>query len=407
LGGRGAPPPPLDQIVERLNGAAAERRPDLRVLSIDTPTGVDADSGEVPAEAVRADATVVLGGLKRGLVRFPAANFTGVLLAGDIGLPPAALALQPVETVSRAETRRLVPTRDPGGHKGTFGRVVVAAGSPGYFGAPYLAGAAAARAGAGLVAFAVEPGLQSVLAGLLPEATYLRLPAGAPDEGASDAARAVVAATTDANALVLGPGLGRSAGAVQFVRDVLEGLREHSAATPVVIDADGLYALGAVQAGRPKLGYNVVLTPHHGEMARLTGLPSATIADEPWEVARQVAREWEAVVVLKGPFTVVASTDGAARLLPHANPALGTGGTGDVLAGLIAGLLAQGVGPYAAGCAGVYVHAGAAQRALARTQNDLLLAGDLLAEIGPELAALRSERGDRLALSRVPWAARM
>jgi NAD(P)H-hydrate epimerase len=407
IGGRGAPRPPLNEIIARLNRAADERRPALQVLSIDTPTGVDADSGEVPTEAVRADATVVLGGLKRGLVRFPAANFTGVLLVGDIGLPPSALALQQVETLSRAEIRRLVPSRDPGGHKGTFGRVVVAAGSPHYFGAPYLAGAAAARAGAGLVGFAVEPGLQSVLAGLLPEATYVRLPAGAPDDGASDAARAVVAAATGANALVLGPGLGRSAGAMQFVLDVLEGRREQSPETPVVVDADGLYALGAVRVDRPVLGRNVILTPHHGEMARLTGLPSTTIADEPWEVARQVAREWEAVVVLKGPFTVVASTDGAARLLPHANPALGTGGTGDVLAGLIAGLLAQGVEPYAAGCAGVYVHAGAAQRALTRMRTDLLLAADLLAEIGPELAALRSERGDRLALNQVSWAERM
>jgi NAD(P)H-hydrate epimerase len=411
IGGRGPLRPPLDELARVLNratraGAAKSRarEPAPRVLSIDIPSGVDADTGAVDGEAVRADATLVLGGLKEGLLRFPGAGFAGLVYGDDIGLPEALLADQPVAVLDRATARATVPHRPPDGHKGRFGRVVVAAGSPSYYGAAFLAGGAAARSGCGLVAFAAAPALQGVLAGMLPEATYIALPDRAPEEGAGQAADRVMAALNDAEALLLGPGVGRSPGARELVLAVLEGRAARGSHPPAVVDADALFVLAMEPSVWDRLGRGLVLTPHYGEMARLTGLAITAIADEPWRVALEAAARWGQVVVLKGPFTVVAGPEGGALVLPHANPALGTGGTGDVLAGTIAGLLAQGLTPLDAARVGVYVHGGAAHRVLAGANRDLLLASDLLPAIACELSELRAERGAFAAATWAPWA---
>jgi ADP-dependent NAD(P)H-hydrate dehydratase / NAD(P)H-hydrate epimerase len=406
IGAKGAPRPPLDLFIAELNHCRLAR-PDLRIVAIDVPSGVDGDSGEVPGDAVRADGTVILGAVKEGLLRFPGAGLTGVLLGGDIGLPEAAIPAGTTRTLERDEVRRAVPGRGADGHKGSFGRVLVVAGSPSYLGAPYLAGAAAARSGCGLVAFAAAPRLQAVLAGLLPEATYVRLPGGAPDEEAEQAAARVVEAMSDAQAMVLGPGIGRSAGARDFVQRVLAGRAAADRPPPLVVDADALSILGDTPRLWSSLTPGAVLTPHHGEMARLTGLPAAEIAQSPWRVAREAAERWRQTVTLKGPFTTVAAPGEDVRVLAHANSALATGGTGDVLAGTIAGLLAQGLAPAVAARVAVYVHAAAAAAVCQANERDLLLAGDLLAQLGRELAALRAERGDSAARAWVPWAERL
>src|SRR5579884_535741 len=402
VGARGAPRPPLDQLIAELN-AARSVRPPLRVLAIDVPSGVDADEGSMPGEAVRADATIVLGAVKEGLLRFPAAGLAGVLLEGDIGLPENVLPADSPRTLERDEVRALVPSRYPAGHKGSFGRVLVAAGSPHYFGAPYLAGAAAARSGCGLVAFAAAPRLQAVLAGLLPEATYVLLPEGAPESAADEAVRRIAASMSDAEALLLGPGIGRSDGARALVRGLLGARARDHADLPAVVDADALTILATEPDLWKELAPGAVLTPHHGEMARLTGQPTAEIARGPWDVAAEAANRWQQTVVLKGPFTVVATPGGTARVLAHANPALATGGTGDVLAGTIAGLLAQGLGPGDAAAVAVYVHAAAAHAVCAAGGRDLLLAGDLLVPLSRELGALRQQRGDVRAAPWIPW----
>lgn len=394
IGARGMPRAPLSEVVALLNATRVARRGALQVLAVDVPSGVDADSGAAAGEGVQADATVVLGALKQGLLRFPAAALAGALLDGDIGLPVGALADHPVRTLGEADVLPEVPRRAPDGHKGTFGRVVVAAGSPDYFGAPYLAGAAALRSGCGLLAFAAAPRLQAVLAGLLPEATYLVLPEHAPVERAGEAAVMVGRALGEAQALLIGPGLGRSAGALEFVGRVLAERARAQADVPVVVDADALYALAVEPERLAALGPSAILTPHHGEMARLIGKPAAEVAAHPWETALDAARRWGAVVVLKGPFTVVAVPAGQAWVWPRANPALGTGGTGDVLAGTIAGLLAQGLAPPAAARVGVYVHAAAAFEYLLRSGMDLLLASDLPLAIARQLGRLRALRGD-------------
>jgi NAD(P)H-hydrate epimerase len=406
IGAKGAPRAPLDRFITELNRARLDR-PELRVIAIDVPSGVDADSGEVSGEAVRADATVALGAVKQGLLRFPAAALTGALLPGSIGLGGDGAVSAATGTLERDEVRRAVPARGLQGHKGSFGRVLVAAGSPSYLGAPYLAGAAAARSGCGLLAFAAAPRLQAVLAGLLPEATYVRLPGGAPDEQTEDAADRVVEALSEVQAMVLGPGIGRSDGARTFVRRLLAGRAESESPPPIVVDADALSILGDTPELWPSLTAGAVLTPHHGEMSRLIGLPVEEIAYTPWQVAREAAARWGQTVVLKGPFTAIAAPGEAVRVLAHANPALATGGTGDVLAGTIGGLLAQGLEPPDAARLAVYVHAAAAAAVCQLHERDLLLAGDLLAQIPRELAALRSERGDPPARTWVPWANRL
>jgi hydroxyethylthiazole kinase-like uncharacterized protein yjeF len=410
IGGRVPLRPPLDELARVLNRAArtaaAPARPNdaaPRVLAIDIPSGIDADTGAVDGEAVRADATLVLGGLKQGLLRFPGAGLAGLLYGDDIGLPEAVLASQPVAVLDRATARAVVPRRPPDGHKGTFGRVVVAAGSPSYYGAAYLAGGAAARSGCGLLAFAAAPALQGVLAGMLPEATYVPLPDRAPEESAGQAAERVLAAADDAQALLIGPGLGRSPGARELVVAVLNGRAARGSRPPAVVDADALYVLATEPSAWETIGSGLVLTPHHGEMARLTGLAVTAIAAEPWRVALEAAARWGQVVVLKGPFTVVAGPEGGALVLPHANPALATGGTGDVLAGTIAGLLAQGLPPLDAARVGVYVHGAAAHRVLADATRDLLLASDLLPALARELGELRAERGDPGAVKWAAW----
>jgi NAD(P)H-hydrate epimerase len=330
-----------------------------------------------------------------------------VLLPGEIGLPAAALGTPAVAILDRATVRPLVPARELSGHKGSFGRVVVAAGSPHYYGAPYRAAAAAGRSGCGLIALAVEPTLQTVLAGLLPEATYVNLPPGAPDVSGMDAARRVLAALEGAQSLLLGPGIGRSNGARAFVAELLVGRAARHPHLPLVIDADALTILASEPALWKHLTPGAVLTPHHGEMSRLIGVPAERIAEAPWHVAREWAARWGQTLVLKGPFTVVATADGPAHVLPHANAALATGGTGDVLGGTIAGLMAQKLPPADAARVAVYVHAAAANAICATRGADVLLASDLLPALSRELALLRIERGDRPPVDWVPWSARL
>ena len=297
----------------------------------------------------------------------------------------------PVAVLDADVARAALPARPRSGHKWSFGAVLVVAGSEQYLGAPYLAGAGAARSGCGLVVFAATPRRQAVLAGLLPEATYAPLPdddvAGAPDA----ALERLLPFTERAHAVLIGPGLGRSPAVTSFVVRFLEALAVRRPALPVVVDADGLYALSEVDGWWDRVASPLVLTPHHGEMQRLTGAPREEIARSPWDVALRAARRWRQVVVLKGPFTVIAEPRGQGWVLPAANPALATGGTGDVLAGLVAGLLAQSASPVAAAQAAVFVHSQSARHLLVERRWDTLLAGDLLTAIPVVTAALRRD----------------
>lgn len=384
IGARGPLRDPLASLAAGLN-AAAGRGGGATVVALDIPSGIDADSGQVPGVAVRADCTVTLGAVKQGLLRFPAAGLVGSLVPRDIGLPDAATAVLPYGCIVADELSRLVPPRRLDAHKYNFGRVLVVAGSDHYLGAAVLCATAAARAGAGLVTVASTNAVRASVAARVPEITYPETDVGigGDPEAALDALAAHLAGCT---ALVVGPGLGRAEPIVAFVRRLLDRRRDIAPTCGLVVDADALFALAGWPGWWERLGANAILTPHSGELARLAGDPDATAA--PWARAAELAKQWGCVLVAKGPFTSVASPNGRVAVWPRANAALATGGTGDVLAGLLAGLMAQGAEAWDAGRLATATHAMAAASVLARRGWRTLLASDLLAEIPAVLGSL-------------------
>jgi NAD(P)H-hydrate epimerase len=278
----------------------------------------------------------------------------------------------------------LIPERPRDAHKGTFGTAIVLAGSLGYTGAAFLAATATARTGAGLVKLLVADTIYPILATKCTEVMATPVPEVAPGAVGHAAYDSIMRQLAGAEVGVIGPGLGRDSSTWRLVLD----LALH-ASCPLVIDADGLNALADSPRSKGKLAKNRVLTPHPGELSRLTGKTLEAIATDRQGSARKAAREWGAVVVLKGAHTVVAHPDGRLSEDPHEVPALATGGTGDVLSGIIGGLIAQGSDPFAAAVTGVYVHAAAGRRISQRLGDSGLLAGDLLLEIPAVMNVLR------------------
>lgn len=376
---------PLDQTMRRLLAQVREekrRRPHLTVLAVDLPSGLNADTGEVDEGTIAADLTVTLAFPKVGLLLFPGAESVGELFTGDIGLPDEMAIPVELELLEPACVRPLLPKRPLDSNKGTFGKVMVVAGSSLYIGAAYLAAAGAGRAGAGLVTLATTAERAPVYAVKLAEATYHLLP---PESApAEERAAAVLDGLKGYRALVVGPGLGQSDDTRAFLGRLFAGLRAmpEEERPRLLVDADGLNNLSRSERWWELLPAETVITPHPGEMARLRGgeRVSGGGADR-LEVARRAAREWNLVVVLKGAATLIASPDGGLRVNWPGNPALASAGTGDVLSGCIGGLLAQGLRPFDAAAAGVYLHSRAGHLVSERIGDAGLLAGDLLAEI--------------------------
>ena len=289
-----------------------------------------------------------------------------------------------VDTLLPAPDAVVIPHRPRDAHKGTFGTAVVLAGSLGLTGAAYLSSTAAARTGAGLVRLLVADTIYPILAAKCTEVMATPVPEVAPGAVGHAAYSSILAQMASAEVGIVGPGLGRDSSTWRLVIDLAMHAR-----CPVVIDADGLNALAEAPRAKGKLGKQRVLTPHPGELARLTGRTAEAInADRP-AAARKAAKEWGAVVVLKGAHTVVAHPDGRISEDPHEVPALATGGTGDVLSGIIGGLISQGSDPFGASVTGVYIHAAAGRRIAQRLGDSGLLAGDLLREIPLVMHVLR------------------
>lgn len=301
-----------------------------------------------------------------------------------LAVATAHLEMPESGTLLPAPDAVVVPVRPPDAHKGTFGTAIVLAGSLGLTGAAYLASTAAARTGAGLVRLLVAETIYPILAAKVTEVMATPMPEVAPGAVGQSAYDSILSQLDGAEVGVIGPGLGRDSSTWHLVVD----LAEH-ANCPLVIDADGLNALADSPRVNGKLGSTRVLTPHPGELARLTKKTAATInADRP-AAAREAAAEWGAVVVLKGAHTLVAHPDGRLSEDPHSVPALATGGTGDVLSGIIGGLISQGLDPFTAAVTGVYVHAAAGRRIAEQIGDSGLLAGDLLPEIPVVMNLLR------------------
>ena len=374
--GTGRRRPIVGLMAEVLAMVGGSRRRGLKIAAMDLPSGLAADTGEIDPATLPTDVTITLGAPKRGLFLPPGGALVGEIVVVDIGIPSSLTDPLSVDLIDRALIRTLVPSRPAAGHKGTFGRLFVAGGSSRYFGAPWLSAMAAIRVGAGLVGLAVPAPSVPTLASRSPEPIYAPLP---HSDGELDepAANRLIEELEGATALVVGPGLGTSRNSMTFLLKLLEHLRATDESPKVLIDADGLNLLSEIDEWWKLIPPNAVLTPHPGEMARLTRRP--TIPDR-IEAAREWASLFGGVLVLKGAHTVVA-TGQMAAVSPIATPALATAGTGDVLAGVIGGLIAQGANPYDAARAGVYIH-GMAGRNLEESMGPAgAIAGDLLAEL--------------------------
>lgn len=301
-----------------------------------------------------------------------------------VAIASAVLEMPDPQPLARAPAAVSLPARPPDAHKGTFGTVGVIAGSLGLTGAAYLCSTAAARAGAGMVRLLVADGIYPILAAKCTEVMATPIPEVAPGAIGHGSLEAVLRHLEGTASAVVGPGLGRDTSTWRLVHDLVARI-----ASPLVIDADALNAIAESPRLLGRLGRDRVLTPHPGEMGRLTGLSAAAINADRERTATRFAEEWQATVVLKGAHTVVAAPGGRISIDPHAVPALASGGTGDVLSGIIGALLAQGSEPFEAAVTGVYVHAAAGAAVQARQGSSGLLASDLFLEVPRVMEDLR------------------
>ncbi len=359
-----------------------ERRAGLRLVAVDLPTGLNADSGEVDPGTPSVDLTITLAFPKQGFFFFPGREYLGELQVGSIGLPAEMERDLRAEMLTGDLVNTLVPQRPLNSNKGTFGKVMLYCGSPTYPGSAYLAGTAAGRIGAGLVTLAVGEQMLPIYASALHEVTFTLL----PGEGAGSFERAntLVHNLEGYRSLLVGPGLGQSAYIREVILELLESLRSmpDERRPHLVVDADGLNNLSALEQWWTLLPPGSVITPHPGEMGRLCkGIKVSGGGIDRLELARSKAREWQVTLVLKGACTIIAHPDGRTRMNWTANPALATAGTGDVLAGMIAGLLAQKLASFAAASTAVYLHTAASELVSARIGCSGLLAPDLLPEL--------------------------
>jgi NAD(P)H-hydrate epimerase len=348
------------------------------VVAVDCPSGVDCDSGEAAEACLPADLTVCMAALKQGLIKLPAYGLLGELVIGEIGLWPDLPELAAIQRymIDGESVRELLPERPLDGHKGKFGKALIVGGSGQYPGAPVLAGKAAFRSGAGWVEMAVPGGLKNHLAGSFLEATWAVVPG--KDEAFDPAsARMLFDAGNRADAVLVGPGIGMSTDVGAFIKEILSRIKGK-----LVIDADGLKHLAGIENWWQMLPRRSILTPHPGEMSVLTGQSVAEIQQDRMAAAEKWAAVWGQVVVLKGAFTVVVDADGRSAALPLATPALARAGSGDVLAGLICGLAAQGMDAYGAALCGVWLHGQAGLAAAEFVGSEAgVLAGDLIDQI--------------------------
>ncbi len=362
----------FQQVLNRVGTAKKNRN--LGIIAVDLPSGLDADSGAVDPACLYADSTVTLAFPKLGLFGFPGVERVGKLKIADIGIPESLAESVVTELITSDWARNVLPERPLSANKGSFGRILVAAGSINYIGAAYLACNGALRVGAGLVTLATATSLQPILASKLTEVTYLPLPESQPGIISPEAAELLTRQSGQYNVLLLGCGLGQSQSAVEFVSSVL--FRKEL--PPLVLDADALNILAKLPDWWQQLTDGAILTPHPGEMARLCGLSVEEVQLNRSGIARRFAAEWRQTIVLKGAHTVIADPDGCCRISPFANPGLASAGTGDVLAGAIAGLVAQGLSLFDAAALGVYLHGEAGEMIRNILGDAGMIATDLL-----------------------------
>ncbi|MCX8052223.1 MAG: NAD(P)H-hydrate dehydratase [Armatimonadetes bacterium] len=382
---KGALKPEVAEVIGCLNDS------DAPVLAVDLPSGIDADtgltlgppfsSGRVFEEAVDADVTVTFGCPKIGLLTHPAAEYVGRLIVADIGIPREAFALSGsrVYALTGLPLLPLLVTRCASAHKGDFGHLAIVAGSVGMTGAATLAAEGALRVGTGLVTLAVPESLNDIMEVKLTEAMTIPVPQGKARAFGMESLPRVLEIIEKRDAVVIGPGFGRDDDTIRFTLELIARLEK-----PAVIDADALFAISRDVSVLKKCNSQLILTPHPGEMANLLGTTVSEVQSNRLETARAFAKEHVVTVVLKGAGTVIAEPDGEAYINTTGTPGMATGGVGDVLSGMIGGILAQSesIPPVFAACSAVYLHGEAGEIAAEKLGESAMIASDVATAIG-------------------------
>ena len=370
------------RLIEEVNEAGA------KVLSIDIPSGVEADSGKVSTVAVMADMTLTLGLPKVGHLLSPGAEMTGQLIVDDIGIPKNLLQSEKIQQslLDEKMAQTLLPLRGKAVHKGDCGRILVVAGSLGMTGAAALAATSALRAGAGLVTLAVPASVQPILAGQLLEVMVQPVEESTPGMFSGEAAlNRLLELAQSHDAVLIGPGMGRAMETQELIRMFTARVNK-----PLIMDADAIFAFNSTPDDLSKLPQVPVLTPHLGEMAGLLGVSVPELRESLLPIVREAANEYQCILVVKSECTLVAYPDGMTFFTSVGNPGMATAGSGDVLAGTIAGLMKQtesGLAPLA----GVYLHGRAGDIAYGE-KGEALLASDIRENLAQALKELRQKQ---------------
>lgn len=384
---------PPARAIEHINAARDAARGELLVVSVDVPSGLSSETGQPLGVAVRADETITIGLPKLGLTLEPGRSLAGRVLVARIGITDEAPdARVKAELWSALGAASQLPARPADGHKGTFGHVLVVAGSQGKTGAAALAALGAARGGAGLVTIACPAGLNDILEVKCTEAMTAPVADTADRALAAAAEDAVLALARERDVVAMGPGVGRSHETGSLMRALAKRLER-----PLVIDADGLFALHEEPAALAGREAPTVLTPHPGEAAQLLGCRPSEVNRDRVAAARSLADTTGSVVLLKGAATIAASPDGHVIVNPTGGPALAAGGTGDVLLGLVAAYLAQGLPALSAAALAAWVHGDAADRLANERGFSGVMASDVADCLPQAVEALRAIRAGSAA----------
>ena len=348
------------------------------VVAIDVPSGLNADSGKIKVPCIKATHTITLALPKIGLLLFPGASFAGKVKVEDIGIPSCLLKNNKIKTnmVTREIVKSLLPFRASYSHKGSFGKVLILAGSVGMTGAAYLASEAAMRSGAGIVVLGIPRSLNPIMEVKLTEVMTLPLAETEKQSLGEDAEETILKLMKDFSALGMGPGISLELETQRLVRKIIE-----KSNIPLVVDADAIYAISKDTNILKKIKVPMVITPHPGEMAKLVNKDTDYILNNQLDLTREIAQEFGIVVVLKGARTIIANKEGEAYINVGDNSGMATGGSGDVLTGIICSLIAQGADNFSAAITGVYIHSLAGNLARDIKGERGMIAGDILYQV--------------------------
>ena len=365
----GAVKPPISDAIKLINDSG------IPILSVDIPSGINGENGTICETAVRANQTVTFALPKRGHFLYPGAEYTGKLIIEDIGIPEKVVESENIkgELVTYEHIQNLIKKRERDTHKGTYGKVFILAGSTGFTGAAYLVCQSALKSGSGLIVLGIPESLNPIMEVKLTEPMTLPLPEGPKGTLKREALPIIMEQSKDAKAIAAGPGLSTHKEIGEIIRTIIK-----NAETPIVLDADALNVLAEAPDILKSKKTPVIITPHPGEMARLLNTDTPTIQKNRITAAVETACRWKVMTVLKGANTIIAEPDGHFYINTTGNPGMATGGSGDVLTGIIVSFLGQGMAPLDAALAGVYIHGLAGYLAAKTTGEWGLTAGNIV-----------------------------